>query len=209
MTMLAKKIGEADRSSKPVRVGQDGVALLTVMMIMLILTVLGIAAITTTGLENRMAGFARTGEEAATAADSCLGVGANVILQALRPQNAGGLPLQFLSTAVPPGPVPASNVAILIDEIFGMTITEVSTANSPDTATGVPNLVLAINGLTVNGDIDYLYREPTPGNQAKTQNNVYRITCVATNVASGSSSSVTAVYACSLLPSGGECQKKP
>lgn len=207
--MLAKKIGETDRSSKLVGVGQDGVALLTVMMIMLILTVLGIAAITTTGLENRMAGFARTGEEAATAADSCLGVGANVILQALRPQNAGGLPLQFLSTAVPPGPVPASNVAILVDEIFGMTITEVSTANSPDTAIGAPNLVLAINGLTVNGDIDYLYRQPTPGNGSKTQDNVYRISCVATNVASGSSSSVSAVYACSLLPNGGECQKKP
>ena len=47
--MLAKEIGVADRSSKPMGIGQDGVALLTVMMIMLILTVLGIAALTTTG----------------------------------------------------------------------------------------------------------------------------------------------------------------
>ncbi len=209
MSMMAKEVGMADHPSQPIGPGQDGVALLTVMMIMLILTLLGISALTTTGLENRMAGFAMTAEEAATAADSCLGVGANLIQQALKPQNSLGFPPQFLSTAVPPGPVPAANAAILYDEIFGATTAEVPTLNSSDTATGTPNLVLAINGLAVNGDIDFIYREPTPGNESKTNNNVYRITCVATNVALGSSSSVTAVYACSILKGGGECQKKP
>ena len=122
MTMLAKEVEAADRSSKPkpMGTGQDGVALLTVMMIMLILTVLGIAAITTTGLENRMAGFARTGEEAATAADSCLGVGANLIRQALIPINSMAIPPAFLSNAVPPGPVPLTNAVILHDEIYGI-----------------------------------------------------------------------------------------
>jgi Tfp pilus assembly protein PilX len=203
--MLAKEIGAADRSSKPIGVGQDGVALLTVMMIMLILTVLGIAAITTTGLENRMAGFTRTGEEAATAADSCLGVGANLIRQALIPINSMAIPPAFLSNAVPPGPVPVTNAVILHDEIYGANTAEVSTKNSPDTATGTPNLVLAVNGLTVNGDIDFLYN----GQLAATggSSNIYRINCVATNVASGSSSSVTAVYACTLV-GGVECSKK-
>ena len=204
MNMLAKEIGVADRSSKPMGIGQDGVALLTVMMIMLILTVLGIAALTTTGLENRMAGFTRTGEEAATVADSCLGVGANVIRQALAPINAGGIPLAFQSTAG--GPVPATNSLILYHEIFGKDAAEVSTKNSPDTAAGVPNLVLTVNGFTVNGDIDFLYNENTAGT-GKSSTNVYRINCVATNVATGTSSSVTAVYGCTFV-AGSECTKK-
>ena len=202
--MLAKEIEVADRSSEPMGIGQDGVALLTVMMIMLILTGLGIAALTTTGLENRMAGFTRTGEEIAAAADSCLGVGANVIRQALAPINAGGVPLAFQSTAG--GPVPATNSVILFHEIYGKDAAEVSTKNSPDTAAGVPNLVLAVNGFAVNGDIDYLYNEP-PAGTGKSFTNIYRINCVATNIATGTSSSVTAVYACTFAAST-ECTKK-
>ncbi len=205
--MLAKEIGVADRSSKPMGVGQDGVALLTVMMIMLILTVLGIAAITTTGLENRMAGFTRTGEEAATAADSCLGVGANLIRQALIPVNSMAIPLPFLSNAAPPGPVPLTNAVILHDEIYGRDAAGVSTKNSGDSAAVTPNLVLAVNGLTVNGDIDYLYNENTTGTGGAITN-TYRITCVASNVASGSTSSVTAVFACTLTAGSTECSKK-
>lgn len=206
--MLAKEREGADRFfSKPVGIGQDGVALLTVMMIMLILTVLGIAAITTTSLENRMAGFTRTGEEAATAADSCLGVGANLIRQALIPVNSAAIPLPFLSNAAPPGPVPLTNAVILHDEIYGKDASGVSTKNSTDSATGVPNLVLAVNGLTVNGDIDYLYNENASGTGGAITN-TYRINCVATNVASGSSSSVTAVYACTLVAGSTECSKK-
>lgn len=203
MSMKIKEVGTADRSSRPVGIGQDGVALLTVMMIMLILTVLGIAAITTTGLENRMAGFSRAGEETAIAADSCLGVGANIIALAFLPVNALGIPPQYLSTAVPPGPVPAANAAILIDEIFGKTTAGVSTANSLDTATGVPNLAININGLTVNGDIDFLFLQHVPG--TATESKIYRITCIVTNVATGSSSTVSAVYACTFTT--GECQK--
>lgn len=207
MSMLAKETGAADRSSKPMRIGQDGVALLTVMMIMLILTVLGIAAITTTGLENRMAGFARTGEEAATAADSCLGVGANLIRQALIPVNSMAIPLPFLSNAALPGPVPLTNAVILHDEIYGRDAAGISTKNSSDIATGTPNLVLAVNGLTVNGDIDYLYNENTTGTGGAITN-TYRINCVATNVASGSTSSVTAVFACTLVAGSTECSRK-
>jgi Tfp pilus assembly protein PilX len=207
MSMPAKEIEGADHSSKPIGISQDGVALLTVMMIMLILTVLGIAAITTTGLENRMAGFARTGEEVATASDSCLGVGANLIRQALIPVNSAAIPLPFLSNAAPPGPVPLTNAVILHDEIYGRNAAGVSTKNSADTAAGTPNLVLAVNGLTVNGDIDYLYNENTTATGGAVTN-VYRINCVATNVASGSSSSVTAVFACTLVAGSTECSKK-
>ncbi len=206
MSIPAKDIGAADRVMKPISVGQRGIALLTVMMLMLIMTVIGIAAITVTGLENRMAGFTRTGESAATAADSCMGVGANIIRQALAPTNVGtgAIPLAYLSTVG--GPVPATNSVILFHEIYGKDAAEVSTKNSPDTAAGVPNLVLTVNGFTVNGDIDFLYNEKTAGT-GKSETNVYRINCVATNVATGTSSSVTAVYGCTFV-AGSECTKK-
>jgi Tfp pilus assembly protein PilX len=202
MSMMAKDVGVTDRPSKPIGTGQDGVALLTVMMIMLILTLLGISALTTTGLENRMAGFTQTGEAAATASDSCLGVGANLIRQALIPVNSAAIPPQFI-----PNPVPVTNAVILHDEIYGKNAAGVSTKNSPDTATGVPNLVLAVNGFTVNGDIDFLYIDNTTATGGATTS-VYQINCVATNVASGTSSSVTAVFACTLVGGSTECSKK-
>ena len=73
-----------------------GIALLTVFLMILLLTVLGIAAITITGLENRMAGFFRTTEAAATAAQSCEGTAANIIQQTIVPP--GQLPAGFLSS---------------------------------------------------------------------------------------------------------------
>jgi len=51
--------------------GNDrGMAMLTVMMVLLMLTVLGIAAITVSGLGNTMAGLQRTMEASANAAES-------------------------------------------------------------------------------------------------------------------------------------------
>ncbi|MGH7254484.1 MAG: PilX N-terminal domain-containing pilus assembly protein, partial [Nitrospirales bacterium] len=47
---------------------QDGIALLTVVLLMVVLTILGIMAITVSGLENRMAGHGRTAEAAMAAA---------------------------------------------------------------------------------------------------------------------------------------------
>lgn len=210
MSMLAKKVAVADRPSKPIGTGQDGVALLTVMMIMLMLTLLGISALTTTGLENRMAGFTLTGEEAAAASDSCLGVGANLIRQVLMPANVGTgtMPLAFLA---PGGPVPVANALILYQEIYGKNMAGVSTRNSPDTAAGAPNLVLAVNGFAVNGDIDFLYVDNTTATGstgAPSTTSVYQVNCVATNVASGASSSVTAVFACTIMGGSTECSKK-
>jgi Tfp pilus assembly protein PilX len=202
MSLMAKEVGVADRPSKPMGTGQDGVALLTVMMIMLMLTLLGISALTTTGLENRMAGFTLTGEEAAAASDSCLGVGANLIRQALTPVNSGAIPPQFI-----PNPVPVTNAVILHDEIYGKNAAGASTKNSPDTATGVPNLVLAVNAFTVNGDIDFLYVDNTTATGGAITS-VYQINCVATNVALGTTSSVTAVFACTLVAGSTECSKK-
>jgi Tfp pilus assembly protein PilX len=182
------------------RGSERGIAMLTVMLLLLIMTVLGIAAVTVTGLENRMAGFFRTGEAAVAAADSCEGTAANIIQQTLTPP--GVLPAAFLSTAVPPGPVDAATGPILYAEIYGFNLPSppaapnTSAENYNDVASSSPNFTLSnLPGFTVNGDIDLLYRHPKPGTAGVTEN-VYRITCMASNVATGANSTVTSVYAC-------------
>ncbi len=195
-----------------VAANQNGLALLTVMLLMLIMTVIGIGAITVTGLENRMAGYLRTGEAAASAAESCLGTGVNVIQQTI---DQGSLPAAFLDNAAPAGPVPQANGPTLNQEIMGQS------DNNVDVATVVPNMVATMNTFTVRGDIDRLYAkakaggslqfaagyEGTAGGAAGGGIDIfYRLNCVASNVATGTSSRIVAVYACTAT--GESCQKK-
>lgn len=185
---------------------QQGIALLTVMLMLLILSILGIASITVTSMENRMAGFFRTTEAAVAAADSCEGLGVNIIQQTL--SGPGILPASFVA---PGGPVPAANATILWYEINGYaplpspappgTLGE----NYADSAATDPNFVMTnLPGFAVNGDIDRLYSHSKAGTPAPEI--VYRITCIATNAATGSSSTVTSVYGCLF---GDTCVKKP
>lgn len=189
--------------------GQQGIALLTVMLMLLILSILGIASITVTSMENRMAGFFRTTEAVVAAADSCEGLGVNIIQQTL--SGPGILPTAFVA---PTGPVPSANATILWDEINGFgplpspappgTLAE----NYADSAASEPNFVMTnIPGFTVNGDIDRLYSHPkaAQGSGQISTENVYRITCTATNAATGSSSTVMSVYGCLV---GDTCVKK-
>ncbi len=195
---------------------QQGIALLTVLLMILLLTVLGIAAITVTGLENRMAGFFRTTEAAAAAAQSCEGTAANIIQQTIVPP--GQLPVSFLDSSIPAGPVPAANGPTLQSEITGATLPSppavsagLPSENNGDAASPVgANLVLNnINGFAVYGDIDRLYIHNKPGmdpTKEGGQEILYRITCVASNAATGASSTVTSVYGCTLYSTG--CYKK-
>jgi Tfp pilus assembly protein PilX len=189
---------------------QRGIALLTVLMMLMILTVLGIASITVTSMESRMAGFSRNTEAVVAAADSCEGVATNIIQQTLSPP--GVLPATFVA---PAGPVPAANATILWMEINGFaplpspappgTLGE-NYADSPATA---PNFVMTnLPGFTVSGDIDRLYSHVKAGqeNKGTSAEFVFRITCLATNPATGSSSTVTSVYGCL---QGDTCIKKP
>lgn len=187
---------------------QRGVALLTVMIIMLIMTILGIAAITVTGLETRMSGFVRTKEVVSTAAESCEGTAVNIIQQTLY---YGLLQPAFLDNAAPAGPVPASNSAIVFSEISGQPLpsppapANTIAENYNDTATSTPNLQLTnIPGYLVQGDIDRMYKHLKEG-QGDLKEIVYRITCVATNVATGAASTVTSVYKCTV---GETCMKQ-
>jgi Tfp pilus assembly protein PilX len=191
---------------------QQGVALLTVMLLMVALTVIGIAALTVTSLENRMAGFERTTESAATAAEACLGTGVQIIQQTI--DNAQ-LPVAFRDDQNPAGPVPAGNAATLQQEIMGQS------DNNADAATTAPNTVAVVAGYTVRGDIDRLYAKPKAGGSLQFAAGyegtaggaagggvdiLYRIDCSATSTLTGSSSRITAVYACTAT--GESCQRK-
>lgn len=196
---------------------EQGIAMLTVLLVMLMMTVLGISAVTVTGLENRMAGFMTSMESATAAAESCAGAGVNIIQHTIDPYvGAGTLPIAFLSNAVPAGPVPQTNATVLNQEIMGSSD---NNSDFPDGAGAVPNLVQTVGAYTVNGDIDRLYVKGNPGSGMQqfagyegtgssavgSSNIFYRIDCVARNMATGTSARVTAVYACTLT--GESCQK--
>jgi Tfp pilus assembly protein PilX len=199
--------------------GNDrGMAMLTVMMVLLMLTVLGIAAITVSGLGNTMAGLQRTMEASANAAESCLGTGANVIQQVFLPENGSQIPAALLDNSSPPGPIPNGNKTILENELIG------NPENNTDQASVVPNLVMpgTIGPYRVAGDIDRLYVKMRAGSGQQQfaaydgagvgagSNGVdayFRISCLATNVATGTESRISAIYACSLTGDG--CQKQP
>ena len=90
---------------------QEGFALITALLVMLILTVLGVSAMTMTSMENRIAGVSKTTEAASMAVESCLGAGVNVIQQTIY---SADVPPSVLDNAVPlPGPVPMARAARL------------------------------------------------------------------------------------------------
>lgn len=195
--------------------GEEGFALITALLLMLIMVVLGMSAIGVTGIENRMAGVSRTTEAAAMAVESCVGAGVNVIQQTI---DQGGVPATALDSAPTPGPVPLARQADLTQEIMGQLDQD---GDSP-TGTGLsgPDMVQTVSGFAVNGDIDRLYIKNKSGGSLEFAAGVegkgkaaeidvyYRITCVATLVATGTQSQVSAVYACTA--SGGDtCQKSP
>ena len=194
-------------------------ALLTVMMVLLMLTVLGIAAITVSGLDNNMAGLQRTMEASGQAAESCLGTGANIIQQVFLPENGAQVPTVLLDNNSPPGPVPNGNKTVLENELIG------NPENLTDVPTGTgaaPNLRMTVGPYAVAGDIDRLYVKMRAGSGQQQfaayegsgvgagSNGVdayYRIKCVATNTATGTESVVNAINPSTQTGDG--CQMQP
>ncbi len=183
---------------------QEGMALVTVMLLLLVVTVVGISSLTVTGMENRMAGFTRSGESAGTVAEACVDTGMQVIQQTLDISSGGSLPFAF--DVGNGGPVPDANHGTLNAELLGQD------DNKDDIPTGVPNLVMTLNNFTVRGDIDRLYVQPKPGAsqafdapQSGSTEIIYRIDCLSVNAATGASSRISGVFACTLASDG--CQR--
>src|SRR5712692_5610952 len=131
---------------------QDGIAMLTVLMLTVILTVIGIAAITTTSMDIRMAGGERLREGSVNAAESCMSSAVQIIQQTL--QNSS-----IPSTLTGVGSNPAITVNPLQSEIMGAS----DDSPDPNVAGNAPNAVLTIAPYTVNMDIDRLYAKPKAG----------------------------------------------
>jgi hypothetical protein len=166
-----------------------GVTLIASMIIMLMISILGVAALTMSGIGNSTIGALRMTEEGTAAAESCVGVGASVIQRTL----AGSAVPLGLQT--PLGPVPSLNAATLNLEL------QRNPANSADCAVmtsicgvAVPNLTMVVNNYGVNGDIDSLFTRPTIGSPGIDE--YFRIDCTATNAATGTQARVIAIYDC-------------
>ena len=198
--------------------GEEGIALVTTLVILLIMTVLGVGAVAVTALENRIAGFQRTGESATSAAESCVGTSVNIIQQTLATSTLT-VPATFVSAT---GPV-LNTAEVAVSPTLSMEISGQSD-NDTDLVTGAgaagPDYSLQINGYTVLGDIDRLYLMGKAGSGMQFAAGyegagsgtagggadiVYRIDCRATLTAVGAESRVVAIYACTL---NGQCQKK-
>jgi Tfp pilus assembly protein PilX len=183
------------------RRGEEGIALVTTLVLLFIMTVLGVGAVATTALENRIAGFQRTGEQANSAAEACVGTSMNIIKQTIAAANV--VPPAFYATAN--DPVPSLAAPTLGSEISS------ATPNDPDTTSGIgaagPDYSQQINGYNVVGDIDHLYKNLMAGSQDMFAY-VYRIDCRATLPAPavGSESHVVAIYACSMVLGSGSCK---
>lgn len=194
---------------------EQGIALLTVMLIMLMMSVLGLAAIAVTGFENRMAGFAMNGESATTAAESGLSTSVNIIQQSI---DQGGIPTGYSPSIIPAAAL--TGPPTLYAEIQG------GADNNGDSVTGSgaagPDVVLSnVGQYTVNCDIDRLYTKAKSGSGLQFAGGyegvgggasgggvdvLYQIDCGTTLTATGVTSRVVAIYACSLT--GETCQKK-
>src|SRR5215213_2049104 len=188
---------------------QQGIAMLSIMLLLILISALGIAASTITGMENRVAGFAATMESSSAAAEACVETGVKVIQQVLDVSNGSAVPTALLSNQSPAGPVPVSNKAQLELEIMGdpsaALDAPIGPPFPPGVATAVPNLWQTVGSYSVVGDIDFLYRKQRDGAPVEGASGYegkaggaggvdfyYRVDCAATNVATGMSNRVAA-----------------
>ncbi len=211
---------------------EEGIALLTVLMLTVILTVIGIASITTTSMDIKMAGGERMRDTSLNAAEACLSSGAQIISQTLLNAAIPAVLLPALSANPCIGTYDAGAntcTAMVLGTAVGQNPLEAEimgvSENNPDSAdpaaSGVPNAVLTLPGFTINMDIDRLYVRPkagaslafgagyegTGGGAAGGGVEIlYRIDCYAQSTATQTTGRVNGVYAC--VSSGDTCQRK-
>lgn len=215
---------QTDSRRKIVLRRQDGIAMLTILMLTIILTVIGIAAITTTSLDIWMAGGERLRESSVNMAEACLSSGVQIVQQTLLNAQvpaaltaAGSNP----SIPLPLGGAPGANPLEL--EILGQSNQNSDNAD-PSISPVAPNAVLTLGGYIVNMDIDRLYARPKPGGALQFASGyegigagaagggveiLYKIDCFARTSGTAQSSvqgHISGVYAC--VASGDTCQRK-
>ena len=172
---------------------EEGIAMLTVLMLTIILTVIGIAAITTTSLDLWMAGGERVRESVVASEEACLSSGVAIIQQVL--ENAA-LPAALQTAGANPF-IPALGVPPVNNGLVAKIMAQFEGQPDPDTANPAligtasysPNAVLSVPtplapAYKVSMDIDRLYKRHVVGGPAEFGEGVnieilYRITCYA------------------------------
>jgi Tfp pilus assembly protein PilX len=197
---------------------ERGVAMLTILMLILILTVIGLASITSTSLDIKMAGGDRMRVSSINAAEACMSSAVQIIQQTLQ---GSAIPTALLAV----GANPKLTQAPLESEILGQS------DNNPDTAdpsvAGAANAVLSIPNaaspvFTVYMDIDRLYSKAKAGGSLQFASGYegsaagaagggveifFRIDCYAKSVRGLTTKGrITGVYAC--VATGDTCQRK-
>ena len=192
---------------------EDGIAMLTILMLTVILTVIGIAAITTTTMDLKLAGGERLREGSINTAEACLSTSVQIIQQTLA------------NSAVPASIVGQVNPKIypvpLESEIMGVPGFEQFNDNADWQAVPPkPNAVVDVGGFSVNIDIDRLFARPKPGSSLAFAAGyegtgagaagggvevLYRISCYSFG-GLNTFGQVTGVYAC--VATGESCQRK-
>jgi hypothetical protein len=189
---------------------EDGIAMLTMLMLTVILTVIGIAALTTTEMDLRLAGGERLREASVNTAEACLSSAVQIIQQTLA---NSGIPASIQGPS-PQNPV-IMNPVFLQQEIKGDPGFEQSTDTADPQASAsplyAPNAVLTVGAVTVNIDIDRLFARHKPGEEAcfgcgaGGVEILYRISCYSSG-GLNTFGKVTGVYAC--VATGESCQRK-
>ena len=195
---------------------EDGIAMLTILMLTVILTVIGIAAITTTTMDLKLAGGERLREGSINTAEACLSTSVQIIQQTLA---NSAIPASILGL-----PTPVIWQAPLESEIMGVPGFE-QNADTADwqavpAASIAPNAQIVVGGFTVNIDIDRLFARPKPGSSLAFAAGyegtgagaagggvevLYRISCYSFG-GLNTFGQVTGVYAC--VATGESCQRK-
>ena len=193
---------------------EDGIAMLTILMLTVILTVIGIAAITTTTMDLKLAGGERMREASINTAEACLSSAVQIIQQTL---TNSAIPGSILGA----GNNPTITQLPLQSEIMGAPGFEqsIDTADFADPAPA-PNAVLSVATFTVNIDIDRLFARPKAGGSLTFAAGyegigagaagggvevLYRVSCFSSG-GTNTFGHVTGVYAC--VATGESCQRK-
>jgi hypothetical protein len=204
--------------------GEQGVALLTIMLLLVILTIIGMGTITVTSLENRIAGNERAAESGINAAESCLSASAQIIQETLK---NGTIPTTLIKSSATDTTKPVYPAANLESEIFGFSgYTNVpdndtndgmgTTANTSAGPDG--SIVLGVPSTVIYLDIDHLYVKQkagqslafgegysTGGGAAGTEV-IYQVDCLASDLVIGSQSRLVGIYSC--IATGESCQRR-
>lgn len=189
---------------------ERGVAMLAVMIILVLMTALGIAALTITSMENTSAGYARSGEAGVQAAESCVETAVNVIGTVI---DMGSIPAGLTHVGSPgpgQGPIPSAQAAGLAAEI---SLADYNNADQPIGAAAQPDLVINVPQVApqyrVVGDIDKQFRKLVGESSNPDMDIHFRVTCVSQHLTTGTMSTVQAEYLCIKSNQDTTCKRLP